>query len=430
MAAEACGVALWEVNLERHRYLATLFATKDPVRILRELQLVLGFPEPDPQTQHLLFLDEIQEIPEALACLRYFYEELPDLPVVAAGSLLEFTLANANFSMPVGRVETLWLGPLDFEEFLVGTGEASLATFLEQWTPEQSILEGVHQKLLLKLREYFLVGGMPEAVQVFRETGSFSEVQVVHRSILTTYKDDFGKYTKGTTLEKLRRVFEIAPQTIGHKVKYTAFHPDWKAADIRQALDLLERAGLLLKVTHTDASGLPLGSQEDPTVFKLFFLDIGLVLNSWGTQGLDLDSFLNGKFLEEGKLAEQFAAQSLAYSQGRDAPPRLHYWLREGRNTNAEVDFILSRGTEVIPLEIKAGASGSLRSLHQFMALKKLSTAFRCDLLPPTTQSVFTTVTTPSGKAEVTYQLHNLPLYLIISTFRVSSVSGATTRMK
>ncbi len=416
MAALACEAVLWEVNLERYPNLYSLFQTRDPQQILRELALILNLPNPGTRPL-LLFLDEIQEAPEALVCLRYFYEEMPQLLVVAAGSLLEFTLAKANFSMPVGRVEYLWLGPLDFSEFLQGTGASSLADFLVQWRVGQTIPDALHQKLLEKLREYFLVGGMPEAVQVFAQTGQFTEAQAVHRSILDTYKDDFGKYAQGAALEKLRHVFERAPLLLGQKVKYKNFHPDWKANEIRQALELLERAGIVVKVKHSESSGVPLSTQEDPTVYKLFFVDIGLALNAWGTGGLELSAFLEGRIFEEGKLAEQFAAQALAYSAGRHEAPRLFYWLREGKSTNAEVDFLLTVRQTVIPLEIKAGTSGSLRSLHQFMALKKLGKAVRCDLLPPSAQQVNTTVMTPAGKQAVNYQLQNLPLYLLPFVF-------------
>lgn len=419
MGAQQAGRVLWEINLERHNNLGPLFATRDPARILRELPLLVRLP-PAGDSMPILFLDEIQEIPEALVCLRYFHEELPAQPVVAAGSLLEFTLSSADFSMPVGRVQYLWIGPLNFTDFLRGMGEDGLINLILSWEPGQEILEPVHQKLLLALREYFIVGGMPEAVQVYAQTRQFDRVAEVHHSILQTYKDDFGKYARGAALERIRHVFESIPLTIGQKIKYRAYHPDWKAADIREALELLERAGLLIKVVHSDASGLPLDAGEDQTVFKLFFLDIGLVLSSWDMNGLNPRYFLEGKFLQEGKLAEQYAAQALVAASGVTVQANLHYWLREGKSTNAEVDFILARGNRILPLEIKAGTSGSLRSLHQFIAIKNVPEAWRSDILPPSIQMINTEIMQADGKKRVSYTLSNIPLYLLPWGIRVT----------
>jgi len=277
----------------------------------------------------------------------------------------------------------------------------------------QEILPPLHEKLLGRLRDYFLVGGLPEAVQIFAETGQYVAAREIHQTILQTYKDDFGKYAQGAQLERIRRIFEILPQTMGEKTKYRAYHPDWKAADIRQALELLERAGILNRVVHSDASGLPLGAQEDPNVYKLFFLDIGLSLSSWNTQDLDLSHFVEGRFVNEGPLAEQFCAQALI-SQGSLSSRRvLHYWLREGKSNNAEVDFVLSFGQGILPLEVKSGTSGGLRSLHQFMAHKGLSRALRCDTNPPSIQMVETQIMQNQEKLPVKYELFSLPLYLL-----------------
>lgn len=408
--AQEQGLRFWEVNFERFPALAPLFATRDPQRILMELPLILSLPKGGPD---LIFFDEIQEIPEALVCLRYFYEELPHLPIIAAGSLLEFTLSETELSMPVGRVEYLWLYPLDFFEFLRGVGDGDLAEFLNNWTWKQEILDPLHRKCLARLRDFFIVGGMPEAVQVFANTGQYTDVRDVHGSILQTYKDDFSKYTLGAGLEKIRSIFEKSPQLIGEKITYRSFHPDWKAADIRTAIELLVRAGILIKVIHSDASGLPLGGQEHPTIYKPYFLDVGLVITSWNTDDIQLTSFIDGKFFDEGALSEQFCAQTLL-SHGKSSFNRsLYYWLREGKSTNAEVDFLITLQNTLIPVEIKSGTSGKLRSLHQFVAQKSVPHGLRLDSNRPSIQRIETEVMTGTGKNKVEYTLFNMPLYLL-----------------
>ena len=404
------GLPLWEVNLEKHASLNSAFATFEPATVLRELSLVLNQPNVG-RSPGLLFLDEIQQTPAALACLRYFYEEMPELPVIAAGSLLEFTLADTGFSMPVGRVEYHWLGPLTFGEFLAGAGEAQALQYCEDWVAGEPFSEVAHQRLSRRLREFLLVGGMPEAVQAYLDTGDFLGATEVHRSILETYRDDFSKYARGAELEKLRRVFEVLPRTIGRKVQYRQFHPDWKAHDIRHCLELLQRAGLALSVVHSNAQGLPLGADEDPTVYKLYFLDVGLVGTANGNALLTLEDFVEGHFVNEGPLAEQFIAQHLWANQPRDQRPGLHFWQREGKANNAEVDFLVPQKSTLLAIEVKSGTSGSLRSLHQFMLRHPQAGALRLDLNPPSSQVVKTEVMTSEGKQYVEYPLENRPLY-------------------
>lgn len=413
--AAAQGLTLWEINLEQHHELAPAFASLDAATILRDVGLALNRPGVG-QGPGVLFLDEIQAIPQALSALRYLYEQRPQLPVIAAGSLLEFTLADAAISMPVGRVEYHFLGPMTFEEFLLARGEDLLAQSLEGQSHEQSFSPAAHERLNSLLREYLLVGGMPEAVAAYGAVGDFAAASRVHRSILSTYADDFGKYTKGIDRDRIRRIFEVLPTQLAQKVRFNRFHPDWRAADIRRCLELLIAAQVASSVTHVDASGVPLGAEEDPTVFKLFHLDVGLAANASGSGQLSLADFQSGRFVNEGVLAEQFVAQQLLSTQPPDQKPRLHYWQRGGSSSNAEVDFICAHGREVLPIEVKAGASGALRSLHQFMLKHPGKTALRFDLNPVGVQQVQTDVQTAAGPKSVHYRLMNLPLYVASST--------------
>jgi len=258
-----------------------------------------------------------------------------------------------------------------------------------------------------------LVGGMPEAVVRFVESRDPVEAVEVHRSIIETYRDDFSKYASGAELERLRRVYEMLPSAIAEKIRYNRFHPDWRAADIRACLELLQRAGIASAALHTDGTGLPLGATEDPTVAKLFHLDVGLVGTSTGLGMGLLGDFVTGRFINEGTRAEQFVAQHLLRRGPASQQPKLHYWQRAGRSTNAEVDFLVENRTEVLPIEVKSGASGGLRSLHQFMLLHPGGVALRLDLNLPSRQEIRTEVMTAKGRQSAHYLMQNLPLYLV-----------------
>lgn len=405
---------LWEVNLEKNRNLNTVFESLDVNTILRELSLVLNTrgvgTEPG-----ILFLDEIQETPHALTALRYFYEERPDIPLVAAGSLLEFSLGEGGFSMPVGRSESYWLGPLSFSEYLLGTGDDLLHHELQHYQSGASWPLTAHERLMDRLREYLIVGGMPEAAQAYINSGNLADAVRVHTSLLETYRDDFSKYAHGALLRKLQRVFETAPLETGRKVTYRRFHPDWRTVDIRRCVELLTAAGILVPVYHSAANGLPLGAEENPDVYKLYLLDVGLAGTAAGNSHLSLEEFRTARFLSDfintGSLAEQFVCQQIWSSGSRTSRPKLHYWLREGKTSNAEVDFVLPGARSPVPVEIKAGATGSLRSLHQFMLRSPSGRAIRLDASPPSSQQVETTASSKSGRQSVGYQLESYPLY-------------------
>lgn len=418
--AARAGRLLWEVNLEQHAALDLVFATLDPPTILREIGVRLNRAEVG-RGEGVLFLDEIQAAPRALAALRYFHEGLPDLPVIAAGSLLEFHLGDAGIAMPVGRVEYHFLGPMTFSEFLEALGEELLLHTLRDYRISNELSAAAHERLLGLLREYLMVGGMPEAVERYTATRDPPAATAVHRSILGTYVDDFSKYARGSDLERLRRIFEALPVNLGQKVRYNRFHPDWKAADIRRGLELLMRAGVATAVVHTDGGGAPLGAEEDPTVYKLFHLDVGLVGTATGLGSVPFERFRDGRFINEGILAEQFVAQHLLRIQHPAQKPKLHYWQRGGASRNAEVDFLVQSGAEVRPVEVKSGASGSLRSLHQFMLKHSGGTALRFDVNPPSTQDVQIDVMARAGTVRASYRLVNLPLYLVERTLEANS---------
>jgi predicted AAA+ superfamily ATPase len=267
----------------------------------------------------LLFLDEIQATPNALQALRYFYEERADLPVVAAGSLLEFALSTHSFSMPVGRVQYLHMGPMTFRESV--------------------------------------------------------------------------------------------PRMLGQKIKYVNLASGERAARVRTMIHRLAKAQVVLPVFHSHCSGLPLGADIDDSVFKLAFLDVGLANHLCGLAWRDISDADDTRLVNEGGMAEQYVAQQLAWF-GR-SKPELTYWHREGRQGNAEIDFALAVGPIIYPVEVKAGKSGTLKSLDQFILHKRLNTALRFDLNPPSRQTVTHSARTPTGNEAVTYERLSLPLYAI-----------------
>lgn len=412
------GLTLHEVNLERHLTLADIFETQDTGRILRELEFICG-KGPISGRDGLLFLDEIQAVPIAIQTLRYLYEDYPELPVITAGSLLEFTMSKHSFSMPVGRVEYLFLGPVTFEETLMAMQENSLLDLLRNYQLIDIFPQSAHNQLLEIQRIWLLVGGMPEAIQRFIDTNALAEVFDVHASIIETYKDDFAKYATQVELIRLHKVFNYVAMAAGDKFKYVQVDPNEQARDIRKAIDLLEKSQVIVNAYHTDASGLPLGATINRRIFKPFFLDCGLMNSACGIRWIALKDLKRKEFINKGKIAEQFIAQHLAFLGRSNMSPLLTYWLREGRSKNAEVDFVTQLGQTVVPIEVKAGKSGSLKSLQQFICQKGTASAVRFDLNTPSYQHVEHSLSQLGETVNVDFDLLSLPLYMVEEAPRI-----------
>ena len=406
--AKAVGLELLEVNLERHAILDSVFRSLDVVRIVREIEGLLGRRVTTGNA--LLFLDEIQATPHALAALRYFYEEMPELPVVAAGSLLEFTLAEHEFSMPVGRVEYLHLGPVAFSEFLAAA-DSGLVPYLEAAGRFEEIPDTAHARLVERLREFLFVGGMPAAVQEFLDAGSLVAAREVQRSIVETYQDDFAKYARRETLARLQGVFQRIPANIGRKIKYVNLSNNDLARDTKACVDLLARAQVCQRVVASHCSGLPLAAGENPKAFKLLSMDVGIANFQCGGRWETLSQATSQTLVNEGALAEQFVGQHLSFLD--PGKPSLHYWLREGKKENAEVDYVIAAGEKVLPVEVKAGAAGSLKSLHQFCLEKKSASALRLDLNKPSRFPVTFKAREGADSTDVHFELLSLPLYAV-----------------
>lgn len=312
----------------------------------------------------LLFFDEIQECPRALMSLRYFYEMMPELHIVAAGSLLELTFDEISF--PVGRVQFEWLRPLGFREFLWAMNLDLLAEKLPDFRQEEPLDPFIHEKFLEQLKFYFIVGGMPEAVSVFTQTRSLSEVARIHKVLIQAYLQDFVKYRRKTDVDLLNHIFQQLPAKTGSRIKYTELYPEKRIEKIKEALNLLQHALLFQKVRSTTAQGIPLGASASDKIFKTVFLDIGLMQHICGIPSTQI---LNGKNLLDiyrGALAEQFVGQELLLYGGSEND-KLYYWGRMKKNSTAEVDYIIARDGEIFPVEVKSGRAGRLKSIKIFL---------------------------------------------------------------
>jgi len=417
--ARECKKNLLNVNLERHSELSQIFSDKDPAQVIQQIEFLpkMGTVNKDA----LLFLDEIQAVPEAIPTLRYFYEDMPELPVVSAGSLLEFVLSDHSFSMPVGRIQYLHMGPMTFTEFLGAMSEEKLKSFILQYEPGQKIGEVVHKRLLSLMRSYYFIGGMPEAVAVFVDSHSYKDVSKVHNSIIETYREDFSKYAGARNLNRMRNVFNFVARNVGQKIKYSNISFQDQSSTIKKDLELLSMARIIGKVTHSHCSGLPLQADINEKVYKALFLDVGLMNAICGLDWRVVSQMDDVKLINEGAVAEQFVGQHLQ-SLLADTPNReLNYWLREGRSSNAEIDFVIGMAGAVIPIEVKSGATGKLKSLHQFMGTKQAPFAIRFDASLPCVSQINTMINVGTERRQVDYKLISLPLYLVEAIVRVGS---------
>lgn len=362
------------INFELQPQLKECFSNLDPQEIINKLQLILGVHIDKENT--LLFLDEIQGCPEAIVSMRYFREKMPELAVIGAGSLLEFALRSSDFKMPVGRIHFLYLEPLSFSEFLDASGNQQLRQYLSKIMLNDAIDEEIHRRLLELLRLYLILGGMPAVLREYFSNKDMSSCQNIQTGLLQTYRSDFGKYAKTSQHKYLLKVFDAVPRLVGQRIKYANIDADVKSRDLKSALDLLVLAGIVKPIYLSKASGLPLGAQINEQKFKLNFLDVGLVQTACGLQGrLSIEKdFMQ---INSGAIAEQFAGQELGAYADRHQPSNLFFWARDEKSSSAEVDYVVSVDAKILPLEIKAGKTGTLKSLKLFLTGKKAEFGIR-----------------------------------------------------
>lgn len=407
--AERHGLNLIELNFERDPSLQKAFSDNDPSAIVNRLSLIRS-ETINPDTA-ILFLDEIQAFGEGLAKLRWFHEEMPQLPVVAAGSLLEFTLRDHSFSMPVGRVTFLNVEPLGLEEYLIAHKQNMLLENLRNWRPGHNLDEVVHEQGLKWQHRFSMVGGMPGVVNRELSEARPEEIRQIQQDLLATYRADFPKYEGRMSALILDQLLRAVARDLGDKFVYTKVDEEVKYHQARRALDLLSQARLCNIIQCSSANGIPLGSELKEKSRKVCLLDIGMLHALLETPARGAYPELKGLTPDmRSRVSEQLTAQTLrSLSENRAEPAQLWYWQRGGGRPG-EIDHLLQLDHKIIPLELKAGPTGSMKSLHQFMKEKGLPLAVRVDTSPPGAQTISTKTT--QGEP-VEYRLVNIPNYLL-----------------
>jgi predicted AAA+ superfamily ATPase len=352
------------VNFEEQTEMSRCFSDFNPKNIIDRLSILKRMTISPGRT--LLFLDEIQECPKAITSLRYFLEKMPELHVIGAGSLIDFALRAEEFRMPVGRIQSVYMYPMSFAEFLTAVGEERLLNYIST-VDLQTEMEQIFAARLEKLfRQYLLVGGMPRVVKAFEDKVLMQELQRLQSGLIRTYIDDFAKYASTAKHKYLKEVYSSAPQMAGRRYKYSHVNRGIEAKFLKEALGLLCDARCLSKICHASGAGVPLLASANERKFKVAFLDVGLMQNALGVQdAIILDESVMQ--INAGSIAEQFVAQELLACADPYVEKKLHFWAREARGSNAEVDFLIEIEGMPIPVEVKAGARGSLKSMRIFL---------------------------------------------------------------
>lgn len=374
-----------EVNFEKRPDLKALFEKSTDVRtIATQIGLLLNSSVIPGKT--LLFLDEIQSCPDAIKSLWFFKEDYPELHVIAAGSLLEFALKEMP-SYGVGRITSLFIYPLSFVEYLSAIGQSQWIGAIQEATSETPLFEALHNDLVSQYRNFLIIGGMPASVVAWISTHDYNQCQAELDDIQMSYYDDFSKYSKKVETSLLRNTLLSVIAQCGRKFVYSKVEGGYRAEDVKRALSLLCDAGIIKRVSHTAANGLPLGAEINDKFRKYLYLDSGLLLR---TLNLDLgganeltELLVTGsaeELVNKGGLAELMLGWELVKYGSPKGIHDLYYWENTKEGTTSEVDYIVARNMKVLPIECKAGTSGKMKSLHLFMKNKHLTEAIRCSL--------------------------------------------------
>ena len=367
-----------EVNFDDRPEIKTIFERyNQPSDICEQLSIFFNTPIIEGKT--LIFLDEIQTCIPAISSLRYFYEKMPNLHIISAGSLLEFVLAEIP-SFGVGRVRSMFLYPLSFTEFLKGLKEELLSKALQKASPQEPLSEILHQKLSNYYKKFLIIGGMPEAVSHYIEHQDLLEIQRILNDLIISLRADFVKYKHRIDTSKISEVFNAVVNQMGSKFTYSYPNASLNNKQIKEILELLTMAGLIIPVTHSSSNGIPLGAEINPKKQKYLILDTGVFQRILGVNisNLMLENDIN--FINKGGIAELFVGLELLKSNSCYEQNQLYYWQRESKNSQAEVDFIIQKDRLIIPIEVKSGTKGSMQSLYLFLSEKKKDFGIRLSL--------------------------------------------------
>jgi predicted AAA+ superfamily ATPase len=390
------------INLEQEDNLA-LFSRMSPVHELIQA-IQLKFNKKIIPGTTLIFIDEVQNSSIAMNQLRYFYEEMPGLHVVAAGSLLEVKMKSEGFSFPVGRVEYCYMYPVTFEEYLFTMGETEALHYINSIKPDKKMPTEIHNTLMKKYHEYLLVGGMPEAVARYAETKSLIDVDPVYESILTGFKDDVLKYASLAKAKYIQYLIEHSSKYIGLPIKYENFGGSgFRSREMSEAFDVLEKAMIICRVYASASRQLPIVNNLKKSP-KLLYLDTGLVNYQVGLR-TEIMNMQDINAVYHGQISEQIVGQTLL-SQAIRKNINLSYWYREQKGSISEIDYLISSHNRLIPVEVKSGKSGTLRSLHNFIDESRNNFAVRIY----SGAIVVEKIRTPNKKQ---FTLFSIPFYLL-----------------
>jgi len=367
-----------EVNFEEQRQVHKLFeGDLNPVELCENLSILYNVPIFPGKT--LLFFDEIQACIPAISSLRFFYEKYPALHVVAAGSLLEFALSEIP-SFGVGRIRSVFIYPLSFDEYLNSMGEKQLLQVKLKATIKKPLAEPIHQKLLNHVKRFLMLGGMPEVVASYVQKGDLNQCGQVLDDLIISLKADFAKYKKQVPFLRISEVFDSVVRQSGGKFVYAKAATETNNKQIKEAVDLLIMAGLVIPVTHTSANGLPLGAEANSKQRKMLLLDTGIFQRLLGLQLSEILFEDNFDVMNKGAIAEQYVGLEILKSYSCYRQENLYFWHREEKSSNAEVDYVIQQNENIIPIEVKSGKKGSMQSLHLFLAEKKAPVGVRFSL--------------------------------------------------
>jgi len=367
-----------EINFEIQKEVHHIFSSDlEPRRLCENLAILYDTPIIPGKT--LLFFDEIQACLPAISSMRFFYEKMPELHLIAAGSLLEFALGELP-SFGVGRIRSLFVYPFSFNEFLDAVGESRLLKAKSNATHEKPLIGPIHAKLIQYLKKFLILGGMPEVVAAYVAGKDLLSARQVLDDLIISLRSDFVKYRRRVSAIRVAEVFESVVRQTGGKYMYSKAGQDLTNRQVKEALELLIMAGLVIPVTHTAANGLPLGATIDPKKRKMILLDTGIFLR---LLGLDLSEMLTREdfnAINKGAVAEMHAGLELMKYSSPFRPVDLYYWQREQKNSQAEVDYIIQKQLEILPIEVKSGEKGTMQSLFLFLTEKNIRSGIRLSL--------------------------------------------------
>jgi len=368
-----------EINFELDKQARDLFAKSDlsPEKLCQELAAIYEIPIIPGKT--LLFLDEIQSSLPAISSLRFFYEKYRKLHIIAAGSLLEFALQQLS-SFGVGRVRSMFMYPMNFSEFLNACGHNMLLQAIQNSNCKKPLSEPIHKKAIELLRRFLIIGGMPEVVSAYVKKNDLLECQRILDDLIISFRSDFVKYREKVPTLQISAVFDSVVNQMGKKFVYANVSKDYAHRQLKEGLELLKMAGLVIPVTHSSANGLPLGAEMDVKKQKMLLLDTGIFQRLLGLPLSDLLISDDFSLVNKGNIAELFAGLELLKSGSCYEQKMLYYWHRESKNSNAEIDYVLQIGKNIVPVEVKSNAKGAMRSLHLFLEEKKCPFGIRTSL--------------------------------------------------